>query len=135
MTNTTNLINININNSGNITAVAAGENHVLNSNYNSPAFNAQNASIQNDTTPRNNINFNNNLTNGSDSMSMNREICTNQNCDLNVMANSNSNNNNNHNHNNMHNLRSPGKIIDGVFFFVSLLKKKPIHFIHRLDEW
>lgn len=33
-TNTTNLINININNAGNITAVAAGENHLINnSNY------------------------------------------------------------------------------------------------------
>lgn len=32
-TNTTNLINININNSGNITSVAAGENHQLNKNF------------------------------------------------------------------------------------------------------
>lgn len=31
--NTTNLINININNSGNITAVAAGENHQINKCY------------------------------------------------------------------------------------------------------
>lgn len=33
ITNTTNLINININNSGNITSVAAGENHQLNKNF------------------------------------------------------------------------------------------------------
>lgn len=32
-TNTTNLINININNSGNITAVATGENHQINKCY------------------------------------------------------------------------------------------------------
>lgn len=31
--NTTNLINININNSGNITAVASGENHQINKCY------------------------------------------------------------------------------------------------------
>lgn len=32
-TNTTNLINININNAGNITTVASGENHQINKSY------------------------------------------------------------------------------------------------------
>lgn len=32
-TNTTNLINININNAGNITTVASGENHLINKSY------------------------------------------------------------------------------------------------------
>lgn len=32
-TNTTNLINININNAGNITSVASGENHQVNKSY------------------------------------------------------------------------------------------------------
>lgn len=50
-TNTTNLININISNSGNITAVATGENHQINKCYSTIAPNAQ-LRLQQNAQPR-----------------------------------------------------------------------------------
>ncbi|KAL7035465.1 hypothetical protein ACKWTF_008388 [Chironomus riparius] len=97
--NTTNLINININNAGNITAVATGENHLIqsNGNYlsatpnNTLPRNASNAITEQDLvnragsitfTPAINNCSNSDLTVNSSSM---RDIpCTLQNCDLNT---------------------------------------------------
>jgi hypothetical protein len=103
--NTTNLNNININNAGNITSVAAGENHLINNtNYlSSTAINTQINNSTNEMTS-NSGNSNNNqnglggnsgtlnyprLTNAGTfnglqtyNLIPNNELCTNQNCEM-----------------------------------------------------
>ncbi|CRK92952.1 CLUMA_CG006498, isoform A [Clunio marinus] len=97
--NTTNLINININNAGNITAVATGENHLIqsNGNYLSATPNntlprhstANNQLIEQDLVNRN-LTYNSAINSCSNSElalsnSSIRDIpCTLQNCDLNT---------------------------------------------------
>lgn len=90
-TNTTNLINININNGGNLTAIATGENHI---GGNNSVADIQTNQI--DTALDSNVaNNNNNVENNESCASfppsnyytiplIASELCTNQNCDLNV---------------------------------------------------
>ncbi|KAG5680120.1 hypothetical protein PVAND_009645 [Polypedilum vanderplanki] len=98
--NTTNLINININNAGNITAVATGENHLIQSNGNYLSAtpnntlprhaNTANANLEQDLVNRaGSITFNPAISNCSNSdltvnSSMRDIPCTLQNCDLNT---------------------------------------------------
>ncbi|XP_062564523.1 uncharacterized protein LOC134227198 [Armigeres subalbatus] len=90
--NTTNLINININNGGNLTAIATGENHVVGSDITPDIQTEQNENVSNNTNASN-ANASN-LDNHESCVSfptnyytiplIASEVCTNQNCDLNV---------------------------------------------------
>lgn len=79
--NTTNLINININNGGNLTAIATGENHIASTLAASDAqIDTSNANVTNETC----VAF---PTSYYTIPVTTTEMCTNQNCDLNLGSN------------------------------------------------
>ncbi|XP_029733037.2 ras guanine nucleotide exchange factor Q [Aedes albopictus] len=94
--NTTNLINININNGGNLTAIATGENHVIGSEITPELQTEQTDAASNANVTNTNANS---LENHESCVSfptnyytiplIASEVCTNQNCDLNVGSNCN----------------------------------------------
>lgn len=88
--NTTNLINININNGGNLTAIATGENHIVGGDSVADIQTDQIDSVLDSNVTNNNANVETSESRASFPTNyytiplIASELCTNQNCDLNV---------------------------------------------------